>query len=134
MREIEFRAWLKREKKMVDVKAIDWDDKGNIICINYPQGKSYSGYDGDNIELMQSSGLRDKTRTKEYPEGKKIFEGDIVRYYNKRKIFEIRYIKELASFMLVNLDEISFPIEKDDELRMEVIGNIYENKELLENV
>ena len=52
MREIKFRAWLKDEKKMIDVKAIDFDENGDVFSVNYPEGKAYSGYDADNIELM----------------------------------------------------------------------------------
>ena len=120
MRELEFRAWLKDEKKMIDVKAIDWDDKGNVISVNYPEGKSYSGYGSDNIEFIQYTGLKDKN-------GVKIFEGDIIRIYGGEKMFgyyefdQVKVIKELEDLvMLSNLD-----------CEVEVIGNIYENTELL---
>lgn len=128
MRKIEFRAWLKHEKKMIDVKAIDWDDVGNIISVNYPSGKAYSGYDGDNIELMQYTGLKDKN-------GVKIFEGDIFKWGSTLYQviyadfgFKVNYVKGHNEIYLYDFQLNYF--EENDEI--EVIGNIYENKELLE--
>lgn len=121
MREIEFRAWLKDEKKMVKVKAIDWVEEIDIFSINYPEGKSYSGYDRDNIELMQYIGLKDKN-------GVKIFEGDIVRY--DELIGPVLWSKDLVWCTdLGGYGEEMITAYLDYGL--EVIGNIYENKELL---
>lgn len=130
-REIEFRAWLKDEKRMIDVRAIDFDDDGNILSVNYPEGKSYSGYDGDNIELMQYTGIKDKN-------GVKIFEGDIViyKYQNddlKTKKLTVFFDEEDCSFSLAYKGKPHMYVEKDDAKYYKVIGNIYENKELLEN-
>ena len=122
MREIEFRAWRKDEKKMIDVKAIDWDEDGNIFSVNYPEGKSYSGYDSDNIELMQYTGRIDKN-------GKKIFDKDVVKL--KGYLWEVYWSDEESCFKIKNKFDDLF-LTKFKEKALEVVGNIYENKELLE--
>ena len=122
MREIKFRAWLKDEKKMIDVKAIDWDENGDILSINYPSGKAYSGYDKDNIELMQYTGIMDTN-------GVKVFEGDIV-YVDGDDIGVIEY-KSGCFYVRSNGYEGTF-YNNYFGYDVEVIGNIYKNPELLE--
>lgn len=123
MRKIEFRAWLKHEKKMIDVKAIDWNQDGNVISVKCPQGKTYSG---DNIELMQNTGLKDNN----YDE---IYEGDIVEIITE--VEEYGIVKFLDGAFYVEAD--GFRLNFYDNIRggdVLVIGNIYENKELLERI
>lgn len=117
MREIEFRAWLKDEKRMTNVVRLDLlENDDNDICIIYRVkpyllGKKHSKY----FELMQNTGLKDKN-------GVKIFEGDIVKF--ERKNFEVKY--SFGRFV-IGLNMPISSIRSD----CEVIGNIYENKELL---
>lgn len=121
MRPIEFRAWLKDEKKIIDVKAIDFDENGDVLSVNYPEGKSYSGYDKDNIELMQYTGLKDKN-------GVKIFEGDIAKNVLNNDIYEVIFTMGGFELLLNNIYAYPFHLITDN---LEVIGNIYENPELL---
>lgn len=126
MRPIKFRAYLKNEKKIIYVKSIDWDENGNLISINYPEGKDYFGYKEDDIVLMQYTGYKDKN-------GKEIYEGDIVKYrnnlYQVKWVFFSFYIHRIDGRSLKELEEIAI-----DEKGMELIGNIYENPELLEKI
>ena len=124
MRPIEFRAWLKDEKKMIDVKAVDFDENGDVFSVNYPEGKSYCGYDRDNIELMQYTGLKDKN-------GVKIFEGDIVCVEDE--ICYVAWSEYYSAFVLRFTDcECNEDMLGDFESKyLEAIGNIYENPELL---
>lgn len=93
----------------------------------------------DTETIGQYIGLRDKTRTKEYPEGKKIFEGDIVKvdllvsrlvvgedislvYFDEEKnfIWSLKFAKNYRELYNIEPNKIK------------VIGNIYDNPELLE--
>ena len=42
----------KNTSEMVTVGTMDWDYEGNLLCLNYPKGKDYFGYE-DDIALMQ---------------------------------------------------------------------------------
>lgn len=83
----------------------------------------------DEIELMQSTGLKDKN-------GKEIFEGDIVDYKGRKAI--IKWHGSYASFIYRFIDELQGRKSEWDPLylayfHVEVIGNIYETPELLED-
>ena len=127
-----FRAWLKEENEMIIVDTMNWfDDEFESIGdgITFLRG-------ADKVELMQSTGLKDKT-------GKEIFEGDIVKRY-RNPLFKAKWeyqietvVKREACLLLEkkfgrNSATMSFgsPFTKSDLL--EVVGNIYENPELLE--
>ena len=127
-----FRAWDKTDKEMYLVDEINFNrgEFESIGCgITFLRG-------ADKVELMQSTGLLDKN-------GQEIFEGDIVKRY-KSPFFKAKWeyqietvIKEKASLLLgresgKNFGTIPFdsPFAKSDSL--EVLGNIYENPELLE--
>ena len=127
-----FRALDKKLKKMFEVSFIDFDTK--LIGLNIDL--EIIIFDFEDIILMQSTGLFDKNN-------KEIFEGDIVKRY-RSPFFKAKWeylietvIKEKASLLLgrefgKNFGTIPFdsPFAKSDLL--EVIGNVYENPELLE--
>lgn len=120
MRKIEFRAWLKDEKRMVKVVGIDWD----IRRIYYNEDCYLMEALFNEIELMQFTGLCDKN-------GKKIFEGDILKVYAKL-VGKIEFVD--ATFF------IRYSKNSYEELNMfyaeeiEIIGNIHDNPELLEEI
>lgn len=124
MREIKFRAWDKEEKEMVSWKTlIDYCDLdylfGNIN--ETPKRVTIPDFD-----VMQYTGLKDKN-------GIEIFEGDVLTS-NVQPCKMVNPIKdgygvvrfENGMFKLGAISLVTF-ISK-----MEVIGNIYENPELLE--
>lgn len=121
-REIKFRAWLKDSKLMVDVDEIDIGIK--FIYYYYHSDdlegelKSFK-----NIELIQYTGLKDKNN-------KEIYEGDIVILHNDK--YKVIFNSKEARFVLRDDEfESEIPFTNNNNERMEIIGNIYENPELL---
>lgn len=127
MREIKFRGWNKK-------RMIEWESL--LKC--YGDGESdydlHAIFSGDeNIELMQYTGLKDKN-------GKEIYEGDIfpclyafdgctdhvmhVEWNNERSGFFPRW--DYAKCNQKGVTKTMY-----DLINLEIIGNIYENPELL---
>lgn len=111
MREIKFRAWNVATKTMVDLKkitplALDIDTDGLFIPFS------------NGLLLMQFTGLKDKT-------GKEIYEGDIVKL-NDRFIDIVVF--EASQFCTKEPQATNVLSEWGG---IEVLGNIYENPELL---
>jgi uncharacterized phage protein (TIGR01671 family) len=107
MREKKFIAWDKINKKMVSV--IDFS------CLNYPE----------KYEVMQFTGLHDKN-------GKEIYEGYIVHVKNIKRNQLIGFDVGWACYGFVyNTGELMRKITPREMVRLEVIGNIYENPELM---
>ena len=126
MREIKFRAWLKEDKKMENVKTMDFTDK-TIRCLK--KNEFINAYllrrvSFDDVELMQYTGVKDKN-------GKEIYEGDIVILNDaeeeNRCIVKYKY----GSYILVDGD-LREDLSNVEAKFLEVVGNIYENKNLLE--
>ena len=116
MRDIKFKAWLKDDKRIVEVEEIHFRHQ----LIEYYDGNyddCWLEKDFDKIELMQYTGLKDKN-------GKEIYEGDIVKY-QKFGLNEYMIIKYLSRFAVFNICDLN----KQD---YEVIGNVYQHPELLE--
>ena len=125
MREIKFRAWNKDENSMVDLKAIT----PLALSSSMNNQMALQGKDGlflpffDNVELMQYTGLKDKN-------GKEVFEGDIV---SKAGAF-IVWSEDLSCWCFAfKNDSIQTPLFhiRKATSEMDVIGNIYENANLL---
>lgn len=119
-----YRAWDKRDKKSYLVDEIVWDD-GKFDSI----GDAITFYRGaEEVELMQSTGLKDKN-------GKEIFEKDILDY-NGRKVI-VKWHGSYACFIYEFVDELKNRTAEWQPLylsyyKFEIIGNIYENPEMLE--
>ena len=134
MREILFRAWLKKDKKMVEVKSIHFGTKK--IMYGYSESSHCYGNvtcSFDDCELMQFTGLTDKN-------GKMIFEGDIVKingWWNasgpagySKNLTVVEFNDELCGFTPMCIYDSDCGVYHCAE-DTEVIGNIYDNPELL---
>ena len=119
MREIKFRAWHKFLKSWVVSGAISLNGK-------------YLGTDPEEMILMQYTGLKDKN-------GVEIYEGDILEF-NGQPIggfgetnFKINFGMHYSKIYTVQAMASGFnlPREMCDTVSAKVIGNIYENKDLL---
>ena len=132
MDNLKFRAWDKTAKKMSKVTVIDFSTKPFRVFYKAYGNENYFNQDAI---LMQSTGLFDKN-------GKEIFEGDIVNYefcdFRPNVASYETGGKYITGYKKAVLWENGKFICNDYDLLhicedIEVIGNIYENKELLEN-
>lgn len=116
-----FRAWLKNENKMMEVRVIDWNNE--VVDLFNP----HIEIPLDKIELMQSTGLVDK-------EGTEVFEGDILHHQIQTEYtFIVKYDKDNARWYGDGLSRTyRIDLMKHFMQYYKIIGNIYENPELLE--
>lgn len=125
-----FRVWLSDIDQMLRVKALVFEkDKTRCVC-----GYSFDFYlEDENATIMQSTGLFDKNN-------KEIFEGDVIAngpdvmcmkrhntlgFYVEKK-GKVEFIADCA--VLEEFEEDAKEIADS----LEIIGNIYENKNILE--
>ena len=128
MREIKFRAWHKGKKEIVNVEEIDFMNKViNYIDNDYENNRQeIIGAYFENIELMQYTGLKDMKE-------KEIYEGDIVKLRANHGIGVIKYSDEWGAFIVEYIKPRPLAVLGMDYYKedIEVLGNIYENPELL---
>ena len=125
MREINFRAWNEVEGFLDTAWSIDFEHR--LVC-----HRAHNQSDLDDCVLMQYTGLQDKN-------GREIYEGDIVKGYiganNQEYTGVCEYSLKIAGFKFGNKKTNSYSKSTVTTARLknkEVIGNIYENPELLE--
>jgi len=133
-RTIKFRSWNIEENIMHDLAFPSWNGSHEVWEDNKPQSKvqylSNNGPEEQGI-LMQYTGLKDKN-------GVEIYEGDIVEgsYFEPNPLTEIKYtgsiVFEDASFICKSEGLIDRYIGDRLFKGLEVIGNVHQNKELLQ--
>ena len=124
-----FRAWHHELGRMMLVETMYFFANGfEELQLNDSVMNDSIPASPDEIELMQSTGLKDKN-------GKEIFEKDILDYKGRNVI--VKWHGSYASFIYEFVDELQNRTTEWQPLYLsyyyfEVIGNIYENHELLE--
>ena len=126
MREIKFRAYIKNPAIVVPVQCINFNC--STVEIRLDDGDFWE-FDFEEVKLMQYTGLHDKN-------GKEIYEGDIIRH----RIKNIRTVvfkdgafrTKRINYVAGELTDAFFFYENTGR-DWEIIGNIYEDGELLAN-
>lgn len=127
MREIKFRAWDKEQKEWVKYSITD---NIPIFCHNTSRWKTDK--EGERFILCQYTGLKDEN-------DREIYEGDIIKAVSFAKpIGIVKYSDENQAFIFNDLDKkyrgYSTALMNQFDDGFEILGNIYENPELLEEV
>lgn len=121
MREIKFRAWDILKQRWSNYKIND----GTVYFMDKNTGVWYGTYNRryKDFNLMQYTGLKDKN-------GKEIYEGDIFHIGSKKILYVVEWIDcGLKGKQIRNGSWIGLDFWKKD---IEILGNIYENPELME--
>lgn len=129
-REIKFRAWDEESKEMISGDDLAFEE--------YDLLKNWLSQDG----IMQYTGLRDSKRNEQYPDGQEIYEGDILEP-DPKGYEPLRFVVSWGENNCWVVYIQHFPYEKESHRgywfmsnlildSVKVIGNIYEDSELLE--
>lgn len=126
MREIKFRVWDKSLKYMRCLSSshdtLMFDEKGGHYY-NLQNGDGNSFEDSGYSELMQNAGIKDKN-------DKEIYEGDIVK--SPCGIHKVIFVDGGFCLDTGELAVGLYQMIDSQGNHLEVVGNIYENPELLE--
>ena len=119
------KIYVERYNKVFDVQEIHFDI--DVVCFDNGQ-PDFAQFEFEDVEFIYNTGYRDKNDNY-------IYTGDILEYQGEANIYYIRKLlvekdgEEESYFLTINGIYVRRLMDTDDYL---VIGNIYENKELLE--
>ncbi|WP_448912549.1 YopX family protein [Gemella sp.] len=121
------KVYKKSLNKVFEVESIRFDTK--VVEIYDEEASRYCYCDFDEVEFIYGTGIKDKN-------GKEIEHGDILKT-EFAGILPIKFHNVYGFYAVKKDDKYWFAEETEDEVnetlsKTEVIGNIYENKDLLE--
>ena len=120
------KVYIKSLDMVLPVEVINYHEK--TVEVYFNDNADNVPYNFDEVEFIYNTGYRDKNDNY-------IYTGDILEYRGEENIYYIRKLlvekdgEEESYFLTINGIYVRRLMDTDDYL---VIGNIYENKELLE--
>lgn len=130
MRQLKFRVWDNYGGFFLSSKGPEYAEQPNYFYnLGTPYNLSEVLNNTERFVVQQFTGLKDKN-------GKEIFEGDIIEYYipwNEETVTrQVVYDETFLQFMSYDLNRRGvFLYEVFEIKKLKVVGNIYENPELL---
>lgn len=121
-----YRVWDKIHKTMYendDIVSVDIEK--SQICVKTPFFEQINRYNFRDIDLMQSTGFTDK-------DGKDIFRGDIVTSRNGLFKGVVSLRQDLGTYVINLIGDKDYVLLRAIDKTMEIVGNVWENPELLE--
>lgn len=142
MRTIKFRAWDKKENKMFHQESFMVMCRGNVFIVNLavtdPEQEEETYVENPYCILMQYTGLKDKN-------GKEIYEGDIIEVWGEhinpndgistsfQYVLPVKYETKILTGGNLFSGFTNIDFGQSNISSVEIIGNIYENPDLLTN-
>ncbi len=136
MRDMKFKVWDIKNKCWLKQKGISLSSDGKRVFF-YPHTIPSPAIVGKDVIVVFYTGLKDKKRTKEYPKGQEIYEGDILsRRTQATSHLVVKWDRYFAKYHMhgFRLDVhkgFMQGLTAKQAKKHEVIGDIYENKELI---
>ena len=119
------KVYVKSLDRVFEVESIRFDTK--VVEIYDENYHMYRFFDFDEVEFIYNTGFKDKN-------GNYIFKGDILEYQgNKRSINKLLVEKDVEKEFYYLTNNGNYVIRLINMREYLVIGNIYENKDLLED-
>lgn len=118
------KVYVKRLDMVLPVEVINYHEK--IVEVYFNDNADNVPYNFDEVELIENTGFKDKN-------GTSIFVGDIVKTELRNDVYlQVVGKADVCNAVVLENKINSSLFSFSDEKIVEVIGNIYENKELLE--
>jgi uncharacterized phage protein (TIGR01671 family) len=143
MNKTKFKAWDKSRQHpcMIEVEAVMYDEFDKMSICGKPFDEDNGGFthlEEGEFDLIQYTGLKDQN-------GVEIYKGDIVHVEPTGQAWSVEYDEQEACFIVYNQLNSNRRFDTDFtdpecpivticegmEFKPQVIGNIYENKELI---
>jgi len=120
---IQFRAWFEEMKKMFEVYSINFDERTVYLV-------GLGGIAGRKLELLQYTLKNDKNYDKIYE--KDILTGELGDDIKNKMVYVV-YIPSKQTYELRKMNgDFYLDLNNMSTSSLEIVGNVYENPELLE--
>lgn len=120
------KIYVERYNKVFDVQEMHFDI--DVVCFDNGQ-PDFAQFEFEDVEFIYNTGYRDKNDNYIYTGDILEYQGEVNKYYVSKVLVKKDGEQEFY-YLTNNGNFVSRLINMDDYL---VVGNIYENKDLLED-